>query len=108
MFITHISNTRNMSWTEAEKLATGEIFLGIEAKESGLVDVLGGKERAFILAKELAGVESARLVEPGMNVGSLLQRLLSASAYWFGKGFSSNRASLKDAASVGSGAILAQ
>jgi len=107
MFVAHISRTRNMSWAEVDALATGEIFLGVEAKENGLVDVLGSKRHAFAVAKELAGIESARLVESSVSVSSLLQRLLSTSAYWFGKGFSSNMASLKDIVSANDGLMLA-
>ena len=37
-FITHVAKQRNMSYNEAKELATGEIFLGKDAKELGLVD----------------------------------------------------------------------
>lgn len=40
-FIEHIANSRNMSIEEVTQLATGEIFLGREAVELGLVDELG-------------------------------------------------------------------
>lgn len=93
MFISHISDTRNMSWSAAENLATGELFLGVEAKEKGLVDILGGKDRAFILAKELANIDSAKLSKPGSDVKSILEKLLSAHAYWFGRGISGGQVS---------------
>lgn len=43
IFIDEISSNRNMSRDEVVSLATGEIFLGVEADKNGLVDALGGK-----------------------------------------------------------------
>lgn len=40
-FILHVSNNRNMSFEEAQKLATGEIFLGKDAIDLQLVDEIG-------------------------------------------------------------------
>lgn len=80
MFISHISKTRKMTWEQADKLATGEIFLGIEAKQLGLVDELGGKDLAFVTAKKLAGISSANLNEPSPTISSFLQDLLQSKA----------------------------
>lgn len=87
MFVEHVSSHRNMNKNKVLGLATGEIFLGKEAYEKGLVDVLGGKEEAIAIAKDLAG-EDLKVVRYTYKK-SLLERLtqsMSASAYWAGRG----------------------
>jgi len=46
IFIEEVALNRNLTISEVEKMATGQIFLGIEAKELGLIDELGTKEDA--------------------------------------------------------------
>jgi len=55
------------NWTAAylEKLATGEVFTGEQARANGLVDELGGLRQAVLVAKRLAKITGrARLVYP--------------------------------------------
>ena len=47
---------RGMTFEEAEKLAHGRIFSGRQAKDNGLIDEVGGLDRAIELAKELAEI----------------------------------------------------
>ncbi|MBS3107032.1 signal peptide peptidase SppA [Candidatus Woesearchaeota archaeon] len=42
-----VAKNRGMTRSEIEALATGEFFLGMEAKGAGLVDELGGKQEAL-------------------------------------------------------------
>ncbi len=51
--ITSIAENRGIPVEQVEAAATGEVFLGREAKERGLVDRLGGRETAVEAAKEL-------------------------------------------------------
>ena len=46
-FISAVAQNRNMSAEDVRKLATGEIFLGTEAKDNGLIDELGGKQQTI-------------------------------------------------------------
>lgn len=85
MFIGHVARTRGMDEMEVRSLATGEIFIGVEALENGLIDEIGGKQDAFNAAKELSGAKNAELVEA--SSGSFLEDFLSIGAFWFGKGF---------------------
>ena len=62
-FIADIARNRNLEVTEVRRLATGMIFLGIEAKELGLVDELGNRETAIAKAKELANLKKGNVVE---------------------------------------------
>lgn len=74
MFIQHISDSRGMPVEDVRRLATGEIFLGSEALELGLVDTLGGREEAVNAAETLAGVADAGIVRYEKHVG-ILDRL---------------------------------
>ncbi len=45
-FIQEVAKNRNMTLEAVRELATGEFYLGVEAKELGLVDELGGQDEA--------------------------------------------------------------
>ena len=59
LFVDVVAEGRGLSKDEVRNLATGQIYTGTEAKELGLVDVLGGLDTATELAMELAGIEAA-------------------------------------------------
>lgn len=40
-FIAHVAQERGLEYSEVEKIATGEVFLGTKAKELGFVDEFG-------------------------------------------------------------------
>ncbi|MBN1224076.1 MAG: signal peptide peptidase SppA [Candidatus Aminicenantes bacterium] len=64
-FITKVAVGRNMTKEEVDKVGKGRVWTGNQAKELGLVDELGDLSKAFILAKEIAGIpesESVKLV----------------------------------------------
>jgi protease-4 len=61
-FLDGVSKGRGMSLEEADKLGRGRVWLGSQAKEVGLVDELGGLERAVALAKELAHIPASQKV----------------------------------------------
>lgn len=56
-FINHVAISRNMSYDEVEKYATGEIFLGSKAKELGFIDEIGYYPDVIADLKEKTGVE---------------------------------------------------
>jgi protease-4 len=55
-FVGRVAKSRRLTEDRVRELATGEIWLGEEAKELGLVDEIGDLERAVELAAEAAGV----------------------------------------------------
>lgn len=59
-FIQSVADNRNMSVEQVGAAATGEIYLGRQAKERGLVDTLGGKQEAMAVAKNMTGVSELR------------------------------------------------
>ena len=76
MFIQHVSERRGRTNTETRAVATGEIFLGAEALELGLVDTLGGKDEAIELAGTLSGVGDSQTVRYEKTIG-LFERLVA-------------------------------
>ncbi|MFP4038277.1 MAG: S49 family peptidase [Candidatus Nanohaloarchaea archaeon] len=89
-FLQEVSEARNLTDSQEEEVGTGEIFLGSEAKELGLVDELGGRRTAVEEAEDLTGkdlkvskVERTPefslfdLFVPGLELGS--EGLLQAS-----------------------------
>ncbi|ERM80632.1 signal peptidase [Rhodonellum psychrophilum GCM71 = DSM 17998] len=55
-FITRVSDGRNMSKDSVLKIASGRVWSGLQAKENGLVDILGGLEDAIAIAASKAGI----------------------------------------------------
>jgi len=62
-FLEKVSASRNKETEEVDALAQGRVWTGAQALERGLVDEIGGLERAVAVAKERAGIdESAEVV----------------------------------------------
>jgi protease-4 len=60
-FITNVSEGRNMTKSAVDSIGQGRVWTGEDAKELGLVDVLGGLEDAIDIAAEMANLESYRI-----------------------------------------------
>ncbi len=75
-FIEAVAEGRGLSKDKVRNLATGQLYSGIEAKELGLVDELGGLDTAIDLAAELAGVTAPRVEYYQPPSKSLLEALL--------------------------------
>lgn len=57
-FVMEVAQGRSMDVQEVKKLATGELFLGSQAKELGLVDRLGGIDEAIEYLAELNDLDN--------------------------------------------------
>ncbi|MCF8086106.1 MAG: signal peptide peptidase SppA [Desulfohalobiaceae bacterium] len=80
-FVDAVAEGRKMEPEKVRKLADGRAFTGVQAKEKGLVDALGGRSRAKSVLKEMCGISQAvTLVEGPERKRSLLRALLD----WFG------------------------
>ena len=53
-FLTRVADGRHMPTTAVDAIARGRVWTGVQAKEHGLVDELGGIDAAFRLAKQAA------------------------------------------------------
>lgn len=61
-FVTRCADGRGMTKEAIERIAEGRVWTGEEAKELGLVDVLGGIDKALEIAVAKAGVENYTVV----------------------------------------------
>ena len=54
-FIEEVAQNRKLTIAETEKIADGQFMLGVEAKDAGLVDELGGKDESIAYIEEKTG-----------------------------------------------------
>ena len=70
-----------MDTEKVERVAQGRVWTGRQAKENGLIDELGGLQKAIVLAKNQIGLtpeEDARIIHlprPGITISLLLKEL---------------------------------
>lgn len=62
LFVSRCAEGRNMSTADIEKIAEGRVWTGEMAKGLGLVDELGGMDKAVQAAAQLAGLEEYSVV----------------------------------------------
>ncbi len=60
-FTTKAAAGRGMDIDELKAVASGRVWTGVQAKENGLVDVLGGLQTAIDLAAQMAGLEAYKV-----------------------------------------------
>jgi protease-4 len=61
-FVTRVSEGRKRKYEEVEPLAQGRVWLGAQAKQNGLIDEIGGLDRALELIKERAKIPASERV----------------------------------------------
>lgn len=62
-FLNDIKNNRNLTETQVEEITSGDIFLGKDAVDLGLIDSVGTIQDAKDKTKVLVGIEQAEFVE---------------------------------------------
>ncbi len=62
-FLNIIVDGRNMKIEDVRKLADGRIYTGKQALGNGLIDQLGYIDDAIILAKEISGIQDAKIIK---------------------------------------------
>lgn len=60
-FVSKMAESRGMTYEEIDDVARGRVWTGVDAHERGLVDVLGGIDRAIEIAAEKAGIDAYKL-----------------------------------------------
>ncbi len=79
-FVGKAAQSRKKTYEELDALAQGRVWLGVQAKQNGLIDNLGGLDQAVELVKQKAGIpasEKVRLVPfPGKR--TIFDELLRA------------------------------
>jgi protease-4 len=70
-FITAVAESRELELVYVDEIAQGQIWMGEEAFENGLVDVLGDVDDAIVAAAELAGMAEGdygqKLIEKALS-----------------------------------------
>jgi protease-4 len=61
-FVTKVANARRRKFAEIEPLAQGRVWLGAQAREHGLVDEIGGIDKAIELVKQKAKIPAGERV----------------------------------------------
>jgi len=74
-FLSRVSEGRHKTRDEIHEIAQGRVWTGVKAKEIGLVDALGGLDRALAAAAKLAGIEKYRTAEYPRTPNGLEQLL---------------------------------
>jgi protease-4 len=75
-FVKVVAEGRGLSEEKVKELATGQLYTGVQAKDSGLVDELGGLNKAIELAAGLAGIEKPKVDYYKPSVPSFLNTIL--------------------------------
>jgi protease IV len=83
-FVEKVAASRKMPVERVHQLAQGRVWTGSQARHYGLVDALGGLDRAIALAKERAGISAETAVEvvtypPRKTLAELLLEELTGS-----------------------------
>ena len=83
-FVQKVATSRKMPVEQVDQVAQGRVWTGAQAREKGLVDALGGLDRAIALAKDGAGISPETEVEvvtypARKSLAELLMEQLSGS-----------------------------
>jgi protease-4 len=62
-FVTKVAESRHRSYEQVAPLAEGRVWLGDQAKGNGLVDEMGGLDRAIEMVKRRAGIPAREQVK---------------------------------------------
>ncbi|MGB3459603.1 MAG: signal peptide peptidase SppA [Halobacteriota archaeon] len=64
-FLNAVAKNRKLDDAKMKELSTAKVYLGREAKDMGLIDLLGGKELAIRIAKERSGIRKEKIIDYG-------------------------------------------
>jgi len=80
-FVTKVADARRRKFEEIEPLAQGRVWLGSQAKARGLVDEVGGIDKALELVKQKAKIPAGERVSLNIYPGrhSLLELIMKKS-----------------------------
>jgi protease IV len=89
-FIGAVAENRNMTFDNVKKLANGDIYLGVEAKDNGLIDELGGYDEAvkYLENKMNITVTTKEFTKQKTFIESITG-VMSKNSYYIGQGIAS-------------------
>lgn len=90
-FIKAVAKNRNLSETKVKNLATGMFYIGVEAKELGLVDILGDKYVLEEIIKQELNITdiSYSRYQKSKSILDIFSNSLSVQSFFIGKGIGS-------------------
>lgn len=90
-FVGEVAKNRNLNKKDVDKMANGLFYLGVQAKELGLVDELGSKDEVISYIEKKEGIK-AEIAEykKEKTLLDVLSRVLSRQAFFVGKGIGSS------------------
>lgn len=68
-FVAAVASERKLKPVRVAELADGRVYTGSQAKKLGLIDELGGYDRAVDYLKQRTGIKDPRIVEPDRDGG---------------------------------------
>jgi protease-4 len=90
-FIEDVAANRGLTMEETNQLADGSFYLGSEAKELGLVDILGGKQEAIeIIEQELNITVEIAKYEKRKSLFDVFGEALNKGSFSIGQGIGSS------------------
>ncbi len=103
-FVEEVAKNRNLKKRDVEKIATGQFFIGAEAKELGLVDELGGREEVIVYIGGKIGEEADfTSYETEKGFFESLGKIFNENSFYVGKGIGNSlftKAKLKESVSI--------
>lgn len=78
-FLREVTENRKLAKETAEKISSGKVYLGPEAKSLGLIDHLGGRREALEILRKRARIRSYAILDYNKKMkrpASLLRRLI--------------------------------
>jgi protease-4 len=89
-FIQAVAENRNMSIDSVKQLANGGIYLGVEGKDNGLVDELGGKQEAInYIQNKLNITVTTKEYSKDKTFIESITGVMSQNSYYIGQGIAS-------------------
>ncbi|MBS3105964.1 signal peptide peptidase SppA [Candidatus Woesearchaeota archaeon] len=100
-FVSEVAKNRNLNKKDVDKIANGLFYLGVQAKELGLVDELGGKGEAIAYVEGKEKIK-AEIVEYKKEEGLLdiLGDVMGKQSFFIGKGIGSSLLNSKIASTI--------
>ncbi len=93
-FVSKAAESRGVTFDELEPVAQGRTWMGEQALQHGLIDELGGIDRAIELAREKAGIDSSESVKVVVYATkkNLFDKLMSGGIFsWLFKNLNQNK-----------------
>lgn len=100
-FVSEVAKNRNLPKKDVDRIANGLFYLGVQAKELGLVDEIGGKDEVIAYIERKEGIK-ADIIEykKEKTLIEILSEVASKQSFFFGKGIGSSLIDKADVSAI--------